>query len=491
MLTRLRFWWHFRKNQFARVLAQNDPSNARPLTDLELWAFYRLGMYETIARVPVAELGWQGAFAKTVSLAACGEAEGAKEFLARFQRQPEARARGAVLAEALVPFMPEAALRLIEGQRNVPTALQVAAWLRCGRARDAQRLLDELPPAVFAAQPELHLLRTNASAGGAPAEQLGRLNAFLQAHGVPALRLRDVNRPPSPCNVMAGEPTPEVQGPLVSVVMTTYRTAVRAVAAVESVLAQSYRHLELIVVDDASGDDTIERLQALALRDARLRLVTLPRNVGTYAAKLIGLARARGEFLTCHDSDDWSHPEKIARQVAPLLKDQRLVCTVSNWVRMGDDGRFFARQVYPLTRLNPSSLLFRRERVLREAGAWDCVRTGADSEFLARLKLVFGDKAVRKVAQPLTLGSHRPDSLMNAPDTGYSPTGLSPQRLAYWEAWNRWHIDTLARGRKPFMPADVLTAVKQRPFDVPEELRVRPEDVQACLEGLSRGSVLK
>ncbi|GIX24534.1 MAG: hypothetical protein KatS3mg122_1765 [Caldimonas sp.] len=155
----------------------------------------------------------------------------------------------------------------------MPAALRVAAWLRCGRARDAQRLLDELPPALFAAQPELHLLRTNASAG-APAEQLGRLNAFLQAHGVPALRLRDVNQPPSPGNVMAGEPTPEVQGPLVSVVMTTYRTGARAVAAVESVLAQSYRHLELIVVDDASGDDTIERLQALALRDARLRLVS-------------------------------------------------------------------------------------------------------------------------------------------------------------------------------------------------------------------------
>ncbi len=393
------------------------------------------------------------------------------------------------LALALAPFLPMDALQLVEGLPGVPTGLLVALCLRNGQVERARELLDAAAH-KWNYDPELHLLRTNAS-GGLPHEQLNRLNTFLRAHGVAPLELRDTGLAPSPINVRRMKRTELVDGPLVSVLMTTFRTGARAEAAIASVLAQSYHHLELIVVDDASGDDTPGRVRAWAAQDDRVRLIELPRNVGTYAAKLIGLARARGEFLTCHDSDDWSHPEKIARQVAPLLKDQRLVCTVSNLVRMSDDGRFFARQVYPLTRLNPSSLLFRRERVLREAGAWDCVRTGADSEFLARLKLVFGDKAVRKVAQPLTLGSHRPDSLMNAPDTGYSPTGLSPQRLAYWEAWNRWHIDTLARGRKPFMPADVLTAVKQRPFDVPEELRVQPEDVQACLEGLSRGSVLK
>lgn len=481
MLARSRFLWHYWRQEYVRALAVRGRAHRARVTERELLAVQQVGMYRALVDVDVFFSGWRAAFAKAVGHAALGEQAAAKEEVARFVAKRPPAAQHLRLAEALLPFMPEAALRLIEGQRDVPAALQVAAWLCCGRARDAQRLLDELPPALFAVQPELHLWRTNASAG-APAEQLGRLNAFLQAHGVPALRLRDVNQPPSPGNIMAGEPTHVAHGPLVSVVMTTYRTGARAVAAAESVLAQSYRDLELIVVDDASGDDTIERLQALALRDARLRLVTLPRNMGTYAAKLIGLARARGEFLTCHDSDDWSHPEKIARQVAPLLADPRLVCTVSNWVRMSDDGSFYARMVHPLTRLNPSSPLFRRERVLHQAGAWDCVRTGADSEFLARLKLVFGPKAVRKIAQPLSLGSHRPGSLMTSVGTGYGESGMSPQRLAYWEAWNRWHIETLARRRKPFMPADVRAAVRHRPFDVPESLRVPPEDVEACLE---------
>ena len=132
-------------------------------------------------------------------------------------------------------------------------------------------------------------------------------------------------------------------------------------------------------------------------------------------------------------------------------------------------------------RLNPSSPLFRRERVLHEAGAWDCVRTGADSEFLARLRVVFGPKAIKKIGEPLALGSHRPDSLMTAAVTGYSETGISPQRMAYWEAWSRWHIEELALGRRPYVPAEPLAAVKPRPFPVPQALQVPVEDVEACV----------
>src|SRR5688572_25469083 len=100
--------------------------------------------------------------------------------------------------------------------------------------------------------------------------------------------------------------------------MTTFNTSSRVEAAIASVLGQSWRNLELIVVDDASQDDTHKRVQSLAARDARLRFIRLPRNAGTYVAKHVGLQHALGEFVTCHDSDDWSHPCRIERQLAPL-----------------------------------------------------------------------------------------------------------------------------------------------------------------------------
>ncbi len=275
-------------------------------------------------------------------------------------------------------------------------------------------------------------------------------------------------------------------GPLVSVLMTTYQTGIRADVAIRSVLEQSYRNIELIVVDDASQDNTPQVVQDWVKRDDRVKYIRLGRNGGTYVAKNIGLRHARGDFVTCHDSDDWSHPLKIERQVRPLLENARLVATTSHWIRMQDDGFYYARPVHPLMRINPSSPLFRRELVLSRAGIWDGVRTGADSEFLARLRLVFGRSAVRRVVQPLTLGSHRPDSLMTASSTGYSDTGISPQRLAYWEAWSHWHIETLRRRDKPRLPADIEAMAGNRPFAVPAEIAMLAPDVVACLESVDR-----
>lgn len=479
--SRWQYRWHRRKNRrtLVRSLARRDPS--RPATDEALWSLYRLGMYASAAAAPLARrLGWRGWWARAVSCAAAGQLDAARAALADFERCPEVTLLGARLADDLEPYLPAEALHLLQASLHGATPAQrVALLLRNDLPEQARAVLDALPPQASQRWPELHLLRSNA-VGGAPQERLSRLNAFLQAHGVPPVQLRDANLPPSPMNLCAAPARP-VQGPLVSVLMTTFRTGARASAAIESVLAQSHADLELIVIDDASGDDTPERVRAWAGRDRRVRLVELPRNVGTYAAKLIGLRQARGEFVTCHDSDDWSHPEKIARQVAPLLASPRLVATESNWVRMQDDGLFYTRLVHPLMRVNPSSLLFRRERVLREAGAWDCVRTGADSEFSARLRMVFGPRAVKRVAQPLALGGHRPDSLMTSAATGYAEGGTSLKRLGYWEAWARWHIETLARGQRPFVTPDVAASARQRPFAVADELRVSACDLDTCL----------
>ncbi len=445
---------------------------------------YRLGMYASVVAARPIRLGWWGLLAKAVSYAACGKVDEAREAVAVYLRCPGADAHLEQLASDLAPFRPDQALQLAQDSPRISPALLCGLLLRSGQVEEARQLLDSLSPDTVVAKPELQLLRTNAF-GGTPGEQLQRLNAFLGSHGVSALRLIHVAHAPSPVNIAVKEPPAPQEGPLVTVLMTTFRTGPRVLPAIESVLLQSYRQLELVVVDDASGDDTPKLVRDLAQRDSRLRFVALDRNVGTYAAKLIGLSQARGEFVTCHDSDDWSHPVKIARQVAPLLSDERLVGTVSNLVRIQDDGAFYARAVHPLMRLNPSSLLFRRERVLREAGAWDCVRTGADSELLARLRVVFGPRAIRKIRQPLALASHRPDSLMTATSTGYSETGISPERLAYWEAWSHWHIEALAHGRRPYLPAEPLAAARARPFPVPQALRVPIEYVEESVASVA------
>jgi GT2 family glycosyltransferase len=102
----------------------------------------------------------------------------------------------------------------------------------------------------------------------------------------------------------------------VSVIVPTYNRAALLRRAVASVLGQTFDDLELIVVDDASGDDT-PRLPEL-VRDPRLRYLRRERQGGAAAARNSGIAQARGEFLAFLDSDDVWLPDKLAQQVPRL-----------------------------------------------------------------------------------------------------------------------------------------------------------------------------
>jgi len=472
------FCWFFSKNRFAVALAWlKDHTGLR--TSREVYALYRLGLYKSVVNSRLADDHWRGGFAVAVSLAACGRDADAAKLARTLVGQHKLREQQVVLADALAPFVPELALELIQ-HVDAPLALRAALLLRVGQQGHAADLLHKAVAAGGARQqPALNLLLSNAAPGSAPL-QLARLNAFFAAYALTPVALRDVSLPPGQMNIESIEALQPTRGPLVSVLMTAFQSGQRIGFAIASLLAQTYRDIEVIVVDDASSDDTGDVVQALAAQDSRVAYIRLPCNVGTFVAKSIGLRHSSGEFVTCHDSDDWSHPMRIERQVMPLLENARLVYTTSQWVRIQDDGVYYARPVHPLMRMNPASPMFRKDKVLACAGGWDAVRTGADSEFAARLKLVFGNRAMHRVAQPLTLGAHRPDSLMTAAVTGYSTTGMSLTRLDYWEGWGHWHINELRAGRKPFLSTDLLA---ERRFAAPNSIVVPRQDIAACLTG--------
>jgi glycosyltransferase involved in cell wall biosynthesis len=81
--------------------------------------------------------------------------------------------------------------------------------------------------------------------------------------------------------------------------------------ALNSILAQTYRHTEIIVADDGSTDQTAEQVAAYG---SRIRYVRQP-NAGPAAARNFGLRAARGEFVCFLDQDDLWHPEKLSRQL--------------------------------------------------------------------------------------------------------------------------------------------------------------------------------
>ena len=275
----------------------------------------------------------------------------------------------------------------------------------------------------------------------------------------------------------------------VTVIVTTYNASETIDSCINSLLQQSWHNLEIIVVDDASTDDTLLRLQHLSAHNISTKVIALPRNVGTFAAKSIGAQYATGEFLTCQDSDDWAHPQKIANQVQPLIEDSSIIATTSHWLRLDHDGQYYIRQLYPFMRQNPASPMFRLQAVKQEIGLWHIVRTGADSEFFERLKLVFGSEKIIVVKKPLTIASHRPNSLMTSEQFGIYNRTAALARLDYWEAWRLWHINTLYQKACLVMPSiqQEANATQALFSGIPDSIQV---DMRSLKESLATHTVL-
>jgi len=122
--------------------------------------------------------------------------------------------------------------------------------------------------------------------------------------------------------------------PGLSVIIPTYNRAPLVKEAVASVLAQTWRDFEVLVVDDASRDGTAEALGAFG---SWIRLLRSPSRLGVAAARNLGISAARGQWLAFLDSDDLWRPEKLARQMAYLagLPELVLCQTEETWERQG------------------------------------------------------------------------------------------------------------------------------------------------------------
>jgi glycosyltransferase involved in cell wall biosynthesis len=105
--------------------------------------------------------------------------------------------------------------------------------------------------------------------------------------------------------------------PLVSVIIPAFNRAATIRAAVESVLRQTWSNIEVIVVDDCSSDGTMDAVRALS--DSRVRLMSVPRNLGAGGARNHGVAAASGDWIAFQDSDDEWLPAKLEKQMARLM----------------------------------------------------------------------------------------------------------------------------------------------------------------------------
>jgi len=232
----------------------------------------------------------------------------------------------------------------------------------------------------------------------------------------------------------SAEEHPDIDGPLVTIGVACWCPDATLLTSLHSLLKQSWRNLEIIVVDDCSPLEYQPLLEKVAALDPRVRVLRQEANGGTYLIRNRVLQEARGVFFTVQDADDWSHPLRIQRQVEAMQAHEEWIACHCWGFRCNDNLQFNLVGVAPC-RINESSLLFRREKATQAVGMYHASRKGADSEYTSRLRLHFGDQAVGLVGDCLTGIRLSTGSLSRSE---FKPGWRHPNRAIYRRNYMRW-----------------------------------------------------
>lgn len=226
------------------------------------------------------------------------------------------------------------------------------------------------------------------------------------------------------------------EGPLVSVIVPTFKGSDLIETTIKCLKAQSWQNLEIIVVDDGSGEEHTDELDRIVAKYDGVLLIKQPENLGAYPARNRALELASGEFITVHDDDDWSHPQKIQVQVEHLLENSDCVANMTRHARVTPDLWFTRINNNPsVSQPNFSSLMLRKSLV-EELGRWDNVNRGADAEFRDRLVAATGKTVEVLHKAPLSFTRTHENSLTAGEiGRGY----IDPSRLFYQRAYQLSH----------------------------------------------------
>ena len=176
---------------------------------------------------------------------------------------------------------------------------------------------------------------------------------------------------------------------LVSVIMPIYNADRYVSEAIQSVLAQSYRSFELLLVDDASTDRSAEIAEDLAATYPAIRLLHLAENRGPAAARNLALVEAEGGYITFLDADDVMPPQRLALQVHYLTAhpDADVIIGAEESVIEADAPRELLRRRRSQgdgTHFYIMSMMMRRRAMGRVGGFDPSYRVAEDLDWLFR-----------------------------------------------------------------------------------------------------------
>lgn len=206
---------------------------------------------------------------------------------------------------------------------------------------------------------------------------------------------------------------------LVSIIVTVYNKEKYIAQTLQSALRQTYRDIEVIVVNDGSTDGSLEVIQQVAATDSRVRVITQA-NAGVAAARNRGLEAAQGEFVNILDGDDLLYRRFVEETVRYLQRNPDVDIVHTSWDRIDDQGRKIGIMIAPDSddylrdlllgnMFAPSAIMFRKSLLNRVGPVRDGLATTQDWEYVIRCARAGGKFA--RIPEVLAAYREVPNSL--------------------------------------------------------------------------------
>lgn len=157
---------------------------------------------------------------------------------------------------------------------------------------------------------------------------------------------------------------------LVSIIMPSYNSEAYITSTIKTILAQTYTDWELIIVDDCSTDDTVEKI--MEFNDPRIKLFFNEHNSGAAVSRNRALREATGKWIAFQDSDDIWHPTKLEKQLDFMIKnDYAFTCTDyriklnGEWLPYVNNGPMVVnkRKMYDYCYFSTITVMYEREKI--------------------------------------------------------------------------------------------------------------------------------
>lgn len=161
--------------------------------------------------------------------------------------------------------------------------------------------------------------------------------------------------------------------PEISVIMSVYDGQSCLLEAVESILNQTFKDFEFIIIDDGSTDRTPEILKEYARKDERIKIITNPKNIGLTKSLNQAIKEAKGKYIVRMDADDISLPERLEQQIEFMRKNPEAGLLGTTYYEMNLKGEIVGDKFFPtsnkklkkvLIKYNPffhASVMIRKE----------------------------------------------------------------------------------------------------------------------------------